>query len=122
MWINIWNSEIDWIYIWWTAIDEVYLWDVKVRPSTSLKSYEEIVAMATAETSTFASALAELNSHPSEYYNKLSSEWYMTTGNLISVSKNDTINPHRFWSVAYWIKYDNWTWIRYKYWGWADIL
>ena len=45
----------------------------KKKKWPSLKSYEEITAMKSAEAET------ELNTYPTEYYNKFNSEWHIYT-------------------------------------------
>lgn len=55
----------------------------QVRPSISLKTYEEIVAMATAEqasqySTTYPLTTEELNKYPEEYYNTFDSGWNLT--------------------------------------------
>jgi hypothetical protein len=43
-------------------------------PKIKLKSYEEILALADEDSN---EAIAELNSHPKQYFDKFNSEWHM---------------------------------------------
>ena len=70
-----------------------------------LKSYTEICQL-TAEW-----AVTELNKYPTEYYNKLNSEWHILN-NLIANSAGTWYQyfPREWWGSHY-VMYNNWTWI-----------
>lgn len=86
-----------------------------VTPSEiiKLKTYSEIVAMATAEWYQWSNTLAELNTYPQEYYNMLDSE-----SHLVSQSFQDPswTYKHIIWiwytfkSKTYLIFYNQGTW------------
>lgn len=72
-----------------------------------LKSYEEIVAMATSEWSPRTNTISELNLYAEEYYNKFDEEWHLTTrswmGGVIDWIWNN-FNHIIYWSSSYtWI-------------------
>ena len=61
--------------------------NVQIWPS--LKTYEEIVAMATAEGYPRTNTIAELNTHPIDYYNLLNDWWKLTNEYIISFDRWD---------------------------------
>ena len=115
--IYIWDKEIKDLCIWDSSAKEVYVWDTKVRPSTSLKSYEEIVAMATDEWYERPNTIAELNQYADDYYNKFNQEWHLY-GDIAWwyaiqwISESVIIRPKPPIRHIYWIDYLNGTrWI-----------
>jgi hypothetical protein len=64
-----------------------------------LKSYNEITAM------TVDNAEDELNTYPTEYYDKFNSEWHINEYDILS---DDWDIAHMWWD--YHIDYYNWTW------------
>ena len=72
----------------------------KKKKWPSLKSYEEIIAYTDKE-----ALLTELNTNPTEYYNKLNSEWHYRNG---WISATDNINY--FTIGSYYFQYSNWVW------------
>ena len=85
-----------------------------------LKSYEEIIAMSA------DNAVTELNLYPTEYYDKLNSEWHIvSSSNLLWYSSTyyyyiynfaDGTYKEQYEAIAPWdefVRYNNWWWTIY---------
>lgn len=68
-----------------------------------LMTYEEIVAMASAESAFRPNTIAALNEHPQEYYNMLNEQWKIYSASWI------LMEWCRDWIV--WIWQTDYTWI-----------
>ena len=101
---NLWGGVSQWM-----RYDPMRLhWAIQTfhrAPSwPSLKSYEEIIAMSA------DNAVAELNTYPSDYYDKFNSEWHIYTNYYRTLSDNWS-TEHLWWDYYIYYYFD-WTWDR----------